>query len=302
MEDTTNQEYKITPSGLIVPGYITEKPERPTVFSLFSGCGGMDLGFIQAGFEVVGANEFDAAAALTYMTNLGSYPINIHYINGPADKERLNAACEKYVFGSKRSGQEPNFKSAYPTQDTAFGIYNKAVGSGFSGSGWIRNEPDAAPVRNFWFGDVRKLRGQDILDTLGLKQGNIDCVCGGPPCQGFSAAGKQNIADPRNNLVYEFGRIIVELHPKTFVMENVPAIVDFFDPDGVPVLDKLTLMLSDGGYGKWENIKKAMLMQTGCAAGIRSARGNQSIKSHQKAAVQKSSENDFSEYEQMTMF
>lgn len=295
-------KYRLTPSGIAVPDYIVTRPKRPTAFSLFAGCGGMDLGLIQAGFEVVGANEFDATASLTYMTNLGSYPINIHYIDGPAGKERLNAACEKYIFRKKRPSQELKFTSSYPEQNTEYGLYNKAVGSGLAGSGWIRHQPEAAPVRNFWFGDVRKLRGEDILDALALKQGDIDCVCGGPPCQGFSSAGRQNIADPRNNLVYEFGRLIVELQPKTFIMENVPAIVDFFDPDGVPVLDKLALMLSDGGLGKWENVKKAMLMQTGCAAGIRSMRGNQSVGrfTQKKKSVQKVNPgfND----EQMTLF
>lgn len=42
-------------------------------------------------------------------------------------------------------------------------------------------------------------------------------------------------------------------------MEEVPAIVNFFDPDGVPVLDKFCLMLEDGGYGTWEMIKKTLL-------------------------------------------
>lgn len=268
-------EYQQLGSGLIVPAHINKRRTRPTAFSFFAGCGGMDLGFIQAGFEVVGANEFDAAAALTYMVNLGSYPINIHYIDSPKDKDRLNTACERYIFGNKARENPKEL-------DSPFGIYNK-LGTGFSGSGYIKNHPDQAPVRNFWFGDVRKLKGKDILNALGMRKGEIDCVMGGPPCQGFSQAGKQNIADPRNNLVYEFGRLIVELQPKTFIMEEVPAIVNFFDPDGVPVLDKFAMMLSEGGYGKWENIQKGMLMQAGCAAGMKSMRGNAKLKMTNKA-------------------
>lgn len=263
-------EYQQMESGLIIPAYVVKQKRRPTAFSFFAGCGGMDLGFIQAGFEVVGANEFDAEASLTYMVNLGSYPINIHYIDGPEGKERLNKACGRYIFGNKN-------RKLPKELDTPFGLYNQ-LGTGFSGSGYIKNHPDQAPVRNFWFGDVRKLKGKDILDALGMEKGEIDCVMGGPPCQGFSQAGKQKIADPRNNLVYEFGRLIVELQPKTFVMEEVPAIINFFDPDGVPVLDKFAMMISEGGYGKWENIKKGMLMQAGCAAGIKSMRGNAKIK------------------------
>jgi DNA (cytosine-5)-methyltransferase 1 len=124
-------------------------------------------------------------------------------------------------------------------------------------------------------------------------------VFGGPPCQGFSAAGKQNIADPRNNLVYEYGRMIVELQPKTFVMEEVPAIVNFFDPDGVLVLDKFAMMVSEGGYGKWENIKKGMLMQAGCAAGIKSDRGNAKLK---RTSAKKEKKGTSKEQTQMSLF
>ncbi|MDI6894836.1 MAG: DNA cytosine methyltransferase [Bacillota bacterium] len=44
---------------------------RPTVLSMFSGCGGMDLGFVQAGFRIVWANDIDPDACATYRHNLG---------------------------------------------------------------------------------------------------------------------------------------------------------------------------------------------------------------------------------------
>ena len=249
-----------TSSGIFIPSY-TPPPrkhrDRRTAFDFFAGCGGFSLGVIAAGFEVVGANEWDAAAALTYMVNLGSYPIQIHYIDGQEDKERLNKATERYIIGKDR-------KNGVRTMQT-------------SGSGHIRNHPDQAPVRNFWFGNVRNLKGKDILDALDMKQGDLDLVTGGPPCQGFSVSGKQNIADPRNNLVYEYARMIVELQPKTFVMEEVPAILNFFDPDGVPVLDKFCLILSEGGYGLWDHLKKSFLMQSGSVAIPKGMRGNASI-------------------------
>lgn len=294
--------YRQTKSGLIIPESVAMRRSRPTAFSFFAGCGGMDLGFIQAGFEVVGANEYDPAAALTYMVNLGSYPIQLHYIEGMKDKDRLNAACEKYIFGIKGKKQKGKLLPDRnpPELDTPLGIYNK-LGTGFSGSGYIKYHPDQAPVRNFWFGDVRKLKGKDILNALGMKEGDIDCVCGGPPCQGFSQAGKQNIADPRNNLVYEFGRMIVELQPKTFVMEEVPAIINFMDPDGVLVLDKFAMMISEGGYGKWENIKKGMLMQAGCAAGIKSMRGNAKTKNTSRKKPEETTDKSL-EHEQMALF
>lgn len=291
-------KYHQTQSGIIVPTYIPQRRrKRPTVFSFFAGCGGMDLGFIQAGFEVVGANEFDANASLTYMVNLGSYPIQIHYIDGKEGKDRLNKAVEQ-IWGLKTKKKDKGGLTPEKLKKAFGEELDITRRFGISGSGYIKNHPDQAPVRNFWFGDVRKLKGKDILDALGMKEGEIDCVMGGPPCQGFSQAGKQNIADPRNNLVYEFGRLIVELQPKAFIMEEVPAIINFFDPDGVPVLDKLALMLSEGGYGKWEHIKKGMLMQSGCAAGLKSTRGNAKVPKSKK----KKSNKKTKDQAQMSLF
>lgn len=249
--------------GLYIPKKAVKK--KPIAFDLFAGCGGFSLGFIQAGWEVVGAVEWDETATLTYITNLGAYPMSIHYIDSDG-KERLNKACKKYVFGKE------NLKSA-KEWDTDYNLYNKAIGSNCSGSGWIKNYPDASPVRNFWFGDIRKLKGQDILDKLGLQPGGIDCMMGGPPCQGFSAVGKRDVMDPRNSLVFEFGRMILELQPKTFVMENVPGIVSMITPEGIPVIDALCLMLSEGGYGAYEGLKKSLLASAGCGAGIKGSSG-----------------------------
>lgn len=239
--------------GLYLPSDL-KISERPKMFSFFSGIGGFDLGFIKSGFDVIGANEYAPEPLLTYMVNFCSYPVNIHYIEGDIDKSRLNKACAKHIFNSNKE---------YIEEDKIKDLKIKQYS--WPGSGWIKNHPEYNPVQDVWFGDIRKLKGKDILNALGLKQGDIDCVCGGPPCQGFSTAGKQDIADPRNNLVYEYARMIVELQPKTFVMEEVPAIINFFDPDGVPVLDKFSMILSEGGYGAWKNIKKALMFQSGSA-------------------------------------
>jgi DNA (cytosine-5)-methyltransferase 1 len=47
--------------------------QKPTVVSLFSGCGGLDLGFIHAGFEVLWANDFLPSAVETYKENIGDH-------------------------------------------------------------------------------------------------------------------------------------------------------------------------------------------------------------------------------------
>ncbi len=50
-----------------------KKTDKPKLLSLFSGCGGMDLGFVQAGFEVIWANDFNPDAGRTYLKNFGPH-------------------------------------------------------------------------------------------------------------------------------------------------------------------------------------------------------------------------------------
>lgn len=83
------------------------------------------------------------------------------------------------------------------------------------------NFPDV-PV---WKRDIRKVTGKEILEFTGLKKGELDVFDGSPPCQGFSTAGKRKVNDDRNDLSYEFIRLINELQPKVFVMENVSGMV-----------------------------------------------------------------------------
>lgn len=52
-------------------------------------------------------------------------------------------------------------------------------------------------------------------------------IVGGPPCQGFSTAGKRALDDPRNKLVKEFLRVVKALLPDAFVMENVEGFTNF---------------------------------------------------------------------------
>lgn len=53
----------------------------------------------------------------------------------------------------------------------------------------------------------------------------VEVVIGGPPCQGFSVAGKRDPDDPRNRLFEEFVRVVRQVQPDYFVMENVPGIL-----------------------------------------------------------------------------
>jgi DNA (cytosine-5)-methyltransferase 1 len=62
-----------------------------------------------------------------------------------------------------------------------------------------------------------------FVDTL-PSPGSIDLVIGGPPCQGFSVAGKMDPDDPRSRHVFNFLSVVKRLHPRAFAMENVKAL------------------------------------------------------------------------------
>ncbi len=66
--------------------------------------------------------------------------------------------------------------------------------------------------------DVSHVTGADIRRHIGSP---IDGVFGGPPCQAFSSIGQRRIDDPRRTLIGHFFRLVAELEPAFFVMENV---------------------------------------------------------------------------------
>ena len=121
------------------------KKKKPlSGLSLFSGAGGMDLGFIRAGVEIVSANDIDRDACLTYEAN---HPKGI-------------IKC----------------------------------------------------------GDIH----QHLTDICRFE--GVDIVFGGPPCQGFSVAGKMNPDDPRSQLLWVFMEVVRLIKPQAFICENVKAL------------------------------------------------------------------------------
>lgn len=68
---------------------------------------------------------------------------------------------------------------------------------------------------------VSGLTGAEVRSTAGIGRKRVDVVFGGAPCQGFSLIGHRALDDPRNRLVRDFVRIVVELNASYFVFENV---------------------------------------------------------------------------------
>lgn len=107
--------------------------------------------------------------------------------------------------------------------------------------------------------DIRDLDGDAIRCAARLEHEEIDAVVGGPPCQGFSLIGHRVLDDARNALVDHFRRLVVELQPRLFVMENVPGmatgqhhrlldeLLDRFDRDGFEVLPPTILNAANFG-------------------------------------------------------
>lgn len=124
-------------------------PKKYTVLDLFCGCGGLSLGFEQAGFDVLAGIDVWKDALVTYQAN---------HTN------------------------------------------SKAIQA-----------------------DLMTLQPEEVSKTIGTK--SVDVIIGGPPCQGFSIAGKRIIDDERNKLYKSFVRMVEYFKPKAFVMENVPNIL-----------------------------------------------------------------------------
>lgn len=120
---------------------------------LFCGCGGLSIGFEQAGFSVEFASDIDPICSETYMKNM-----------------HLSA-------------------------------------------------------NDMFIGDIAELNLK-YNNYSSLFQ-DVDLVCGGPPCQGFSMANRQRlIDDPRNHLYKEFLSFLEKTQPKFFVMENVKGMLN----------------------------------------------------------------------------
>ena len=114
--------------------------------------------------------------------------------------------------------------------------------AGFQVVGMVEKDPDAAKTIAFnrphlniaMTRDIQNITAQNLLEEGGhltgisrpLHPGEVDLVTGGPPCQPFSTAGKRgSVMDPRGSLFMDFIRIVEQVQPRFFVMENVKGLL-----------------------------------------------------------------------------
>jgi len=75
-------------------------------------------------------------------------------------------------------------------------------------------------------GDIRAVEPEKLLEASRLRRAEPFLICGGPPCQSFSTAGKRlGISDPRGSLFMDFIRMIDYIRPRFFIMENVKGLM-----------------------------------------------------------------------------
>lgn len=103
------------------------------------------------------------------------------------------------------------------------------------------------PSVNFLPNDIRDITNVDIEKILN-KHKKIDLMLGGPPCQGFSLAGKRDVNDKRNTLFEYYLKIAEQIHPKIILIENVRLLTSMKDPNGDLVSKRILDTFEKIGY------------------------------------------------------
>lgn len=93
--------------------------------------------------------------------------------------------------------------------------------------------------------DISDMLNGAILKKCELKRGELFLLAGGPPCQGFSVQRRGSDTDSRNDLVLKYGKLIDELFPYFFVMENVTGLAG---KRGKTILQQLIENVEEIGY------------------------------------------------------
>ncbi|KQQ78999.1 DNA cytosine methyltransferase [Aureimonas sp. Leaf324] len=127
----------------------------------------------------------------------------------------LFAGCGGLSLGLSQAGLKGKFAierdpMAFETFSANF-IEKPAAGHAFDWPNWLEKQA--------W--DIEQLLARHKADLVGLRE-KIDVLAGGPPCQGFSFAGRRVEEDPRNLLFEKYVEVVDALQPQALILENVP--------------------------------------------------------------------------------
>lgn len=154
------------------------------------------------------------------------------------------------------------------------GLTEGLKNAGYEVVGAIDNEPIAVktyrtnhPGVHVWEQDIKDLTASAIFRKTGLREGELDLLAGCPPCQGFSSLTTLNNtvkADKhgkrKNELLFQFLRLVRALRPKAIMLENVP---------GLYKDNRLTRFLKDlGKLGYHCELKKVVRVLNVSAYGV----------------------------------
>lgn len=126
--------------------------------------------------------------------------------------------------------------------------------AGFGLKGYVELDADLRRIYRANFRNSAEI-GADIaaISDSTIRQhaqavGDIDAIIGGPPCQGFSLAGKREINDPRNGLFRHYLRFVDAMRPKVALLENVRLLTSMKGADGMLVKDQIAAEFRRHGY------------------------------------------------------
>lgn len=125
----------------------------------------------------------------------------------------LFAGCGGLSLGLSKAGWKGVFaieRSADAFETLQYNLIEKLGQSHFVWPQWL-------PIKNWEINEFIKT----YADELNKMKGEIDLVAGGPPCQGFSMAGRRREDDTRNQLVLSYLNVIQMVRPKMVFFENV---------------------------------------------------------------------------------
>lgn len=109
--------------------------------------------------------------------------------------------------------------------------------------------------------DIRKIDPAELMADLNLQPGQLDLLCGGPPCQAFSQIGKRHsLNDERGLLLFEMTRFAAVFQPRAILIEQVKGLLNAADDKGKPggVFAELLKQLENLNYvPKWKVINAA---------------------------------------------
>lgn len=128
----------------------------------------------------------------------------------------LFAGCGGLSLGLSQAGMEGLF--AVERDPMAFRTFAANFLPGPHSAGGSFQWPSWLEKRAWAIDDILAKHWEDLIAL----RGHVQVIAGGPPCQGFSAAGRRNESDPRNQLFREYARMVDAVRPLGLILENVP--------------------------------------------------------------------------------